>query len=150
LVDCNDAAMEITRGGIANFVGMKATEMYRDMPEIRDEMERCFAEKTAIEREMPYEYISTGESKYLAVKYAFVPPDLVLVHTEDITQRVRAEEEIERRAAKLREMVNLMAGREVRMAELKEVIRQLRAQLEATGLTPVADDPLAAWMEESK
>ena len=36
------------------------------------------------------------------------------------------------------------------MAELKEVIRQLRAQLEATGLTPVADDPLAAWMEESK
>jgi PAS domain S-box-containing protein len=26
-------------------------------------------------------------------KYAFVPPDLVLVHTEDITERVRAEEE---------------------------------------------------------
>ena len=150
LVDCNAAAVEITRGGIANFVGMKATEMYRDMPEIRDEIERCFAEKTTIEREMPYEYISTGESKYLAVKYAFVPPDLVLVHTEDITQRVRSEEEIERRAAELREMVNLMAGREVRMAELKEVIRQLRAQLEATGLTPVADDPLAAWMEESK
>lgn len=31
---------------------------------------------------------------------------------------------------------------------LKEVIRQLRAQLEEAGLTPVADDPLAPWMEE--
>jgi len=44
--------------------------------------------------------------------------------------------------------VLLMAGREVRMAELKGVIRKLRAQLEAVGLTPVADDPLFAGWEE--
>jgi hypothetical protein len=39
-------------------------------------------------------------------------------------------------------MVNLMAGREVRMAELKKVIEKLRAQLEEAEMTPVADDPL--------
>ena len=44
--------------------------------------------------------------------------------------------------------VNLMAGREVRMAELKGVIRKLRAQLEEAGLTPVADDPLLAGRED--
>ncbi|GAH59190.1 unnamed protein product, partial [marine sediment metagenome] len=44
-------------------------------------------ERTSICREMLYEYMSTGETKHLAVSYAFVPPDLVLVHTEDITER---------------------------------------------------------------
>jgi len=39
-------------------------------------------------------------------------------------------------------MVRLMAGREVRMAELKGVIGQLRAQIQEAGLTPVEDDPL--------
>ena len=34
------------------------------------------------------------------------------------------------------------AGHQVRMAELKETIKKLRAQLEEAGLTPVADDPL--------
>ncbi len=42
----------------------------------------------------------------------------------------------------------LMAGREVRMAELKDVIRKLRAQLEDAGLAPVVDDPLLAGWEE--
>jgi len=57
-------------------------------------------------------------------------------------QAEELEQRVAERTAELRKMVNLMAGREVRMAELKEVIRQLRAQLEEAGLTPVADDPL--------
>jgi hypothetical protein len=35
-----------------------------------------------------------------------------------------------------------MAGREVRMAELKDAIKELRTQLRDANLTPVADDPL--------
>jgi DNA-binding response OmpR family regulator len=54
----------------------------------------------------------------------------------------RLEEMVEERTADLKKLVNAMAGREVRMADLKEAIRKLRAQLERAGLEPVANDPL--------
>jgi PAS domain S-box-containing protein len=88
----NAAAEEFTAGAIAQFKGMTAREMYRWSPEIVKELWRCATEGTPIERTMPYTMRTTGESKILNVKYAFVPPDQVMVHTEDITERVRAEE----------------------------------------------------------
>ncbi len=57
-------------------------------------------------------------------------------HTQELEQRIRE------RTTDLQKMVNLMAGREVRMAELKDVIRQLHKQLEAVGLQPAVHDPL--------
>lgn len=54
---------------------------------------------------------------------------------------VELEERVRERTEKLSMMVNAMAGREVRMADLKKVIQKLRAQLEAVGIKPVANDP---------
>jgi hypothetical protein len=86
--------------------------------------------------------------------------DKVLSIIRDITERKRAEEElkkhrhhleeiVEQRTIELQEKIdeqrnilNLMAGREVRMSELKEVIAKLRQQLEDAGMTPIANDPL--------
>ena len=56
--------------------------------------------------------------------------------------RDHLEEEVARRTARLRTLVDAMTGREVRMAKLKTVIKQLRRQLEAAGMDPIADDPL--------
>jgi PAS domain S-box-containing protein len=49
--------------------------------------------------------------------------------------------DLEKRTTELREIVNLMAGREIRMAQLKRVIEKLHAQLEAAGMTPSAHIP---------
>ena len=64
--------------------------------------------------------------------------------TEDelAKHRDHLEELVQERTDELQKTINLMAGREVRMAELKEVMRKLRAQVETAGMTPVADDPL--------
>ena len=56
--------------------------------------------------------------------------------------RVHLEELVRKRTNELQSIVNSMAGREVRMAELKGTIKRLHAQLESEGLTPAADDPL--------
>ncbi len=92
LVDFNDAAVEITEGGIADFVGYTSRRMYGDNPQITDDLNRCFEHKTRIVREMDYLFQTTGRTRILNVIYGFVPPDLVLIHTEDITDRKRADE----------------------------------------------------------
>lgn len=72
---------------------------------------------------------------------------------QDVTERVRVreelrnhrrdlEKEVRKRTAELRQMVNAMAGREVRMADLKQVVQKLREQIIEAGMEPVVDDPL--------
>ena len=127
LVDYNDAAVALTRGNVMNCLGMKASEMYQIEPEIREELFRCFVEKTSTKRDTLYRFRGTGESKYLAVKYAFVPPDMVLVHTEDITERKRMEEELRKHRDQLEELV------EERTAELKAINKRLQQEITERG-----------------
>lgn len=72
---------------------------------------------------------------------------------EEIEERRRADEDVRRlnlelesriaeRTAELRMAVSQMAGRETRMAELKEAIRALQRQLAEAGMKPAAGDPL--------
>ena len=79
---------------------------------------------------------------------------------DEMAERKRAEEDLEKhreyleegvrdRTEELRKTINLMAGRENRMAELKRAIGRLRAQLEEAGMTPVADDPLMETRRET-
>ena len=71
----------------------------------------------------------------------------------DVTEDKKNKEELEKhhlhledlvrqRTERLDKMVTFMAGREVRMSELKKVIRKLRAQLSQAGIEPEANDPL--------
>lgn len=94
LIDYNDAARRITGGDVADFVGITAAKMYGDRPDILDDLSTCFSEKSIMNKEMTVEYKKSGIFKHLSVTYAYVPPDLVMTHTEDITERKRAQEEL--------------------------------------------------------
>jgi PAS domain S-box-containing protein len=55
------------------------------------------------------------------------------------------EKRVEERTEELQILINSMVGREVRMAELKKVIKILRNQLIKIGVEPIADDPLTSF-----
>ena len=97
LFNCNNAAERITEGGAKKLLGEKASVMYKDQQEIFDDLTRCAKEKITISREMRYTYQTTGKEKYLYVTYGFISPNFVVVHTEDITERIQAEQKLMQR-----------------------------------------------------
>lgn len=90
LIEFNDAAFAFTDGNVVRVVGSTLRKMYADRPQIKNDIERCFAERVTIKREIPSYLLSSGKIKDLIVTYVFVPPDIVMVHTDDVTESKRA------------------------------------------------------------
>jgi PAS domain S-box-containing protein len=105
LIDFNNAAKEITDNKITNFLGIKASELYQENPQILEELYQCIDEQKYISREMRYLYQSTGKEKILFVIYDFIPPNFVLVHTRDITQQKKSEEKLRENEIRYRSIV---------------------------------------------
>jgi PAS domain S-box-containing protein len=91
LIEFNNTAERITQGNVVSFLGHRASEMYKDRPDILEDLHKCFNEKTNYSREMKYKFHFTSEEKYFLVKYGYVKPDLVIVQSEDITDKVETE-----------------------------------------------------------
>ncbi|MFW9820219.1 MAG: PAS domain S-box protein, partial [Candidatus Thorarchaeota archaeon] len=92
LVDFNEAAYEITDGGVKDYLEIKATDLYKNNPAVLEDLNRCANERILISKEMNYLLHTSQKEKILEVTYAFVPPDLVLAHTKDITEHKKMEE----------------------------------------------------------
>ena len=94
LFDFNDAAVEITKGGIHRFVGKKASEFYAGEPQIFECFNRCFNEQSIVKKETVLRFKSTGELKNLDISWVFVAPDIVMMHYRDITEQTHAQESL--------------------------------------------------------
>ena len=107
LIDYNNAAESITEGKIASLLGKKASEIFAEDPEIQEDINRSFVEKRDIYREIYYRFKSIDKSGYFATTYGYVPPDLVLVHTHDITNQKRIERELQESEERFRYIAEL-------------------------------------------
>ncbi|MBA7701307.1 hypothetical protein ES703_110042 [subsurface metagenome] len=110
LVDFNNAAIEITEAKIKEYLGIKASELYKEQTEILEELYSCINYQKRITREMKYRYQSTGKEKFLNVFYDFVPPNIVLVNTEDRTKQREAEVKLCESEIKYRSIVENSHG----------------------------------------
>ena len=123
LIDYNDAAEIITKGKIGECVGARAREFFVRNPVVADEIRECFESRGTFSREMHYTLETTGVTHWLDTKYAYAPPDLVIVHTDDVTERKSIEAELEKYRMGLEELVD------ERTQELKKVNELLRKEI---------------------
>ena len=106
LINYNNAAAKLTHGNVENYVGYKASEMYKDRLDILNDLHLCLDDKTHVNREINYRFQFSNEEKVLLVNYSYVDPDLIVVRTEDITERKKAEERLKESELKYRNMIN--------------------------------------------
>jgi len=144
LIGYNAAAQDITQGKIEDFVGQKASEMYKHMPEVKSDLKRSLRDKKMIRKEIPYKFMSTGEERFLVVYYVFVAPDSVLVYTEDITERNRAREELQRAHDQLEQRVK------ERTQELAAINEALHVEREAMRQKNIALNEVLDQIEQGK
>ncbi|MEW6051561.1 MAG: PAS domain S-box protein [Candidatus Zixiibacteriota bacterium] len=144
LTDFNAKASEVTHGGVSNFVGSKAGDMYRESPDILKDMRRCLEERTTHTREMWYHFRTTGKDRYMSVNYSFVPPNLVMVHADDITERQLAVSALAESEAKFRavaESVNAV----IIIYDAEKLLYANPAMSEISGYSPEELTGMSVW-----
>jgi len=72
-----------------------------DRQGIIDDTTSCLEQRTSKQCEMSYQFMSTKKMRDLVVNYVYVPPDVVMVHTEDVTERKQAEDALKEKQQRL-------------------------------------------------
>ena len=94
LIDYNYAALKVSNGKIKDQLHEKASVIHEDRPDITEAINKCFREKKSISEKFEYLMKTTGEKVFISLKIYHLPPDLIIVHIKDITQRKLAEENL--------------------------------------------------------
>ncbi len=137
LIDSNEAAEAITNGRVKEFIGKKAKELYGKRQYILQDFQRCFVEKEKITKEVGSEDFLPGRSIFVTL--AFVPPDLVMVHLEDISERKQAEEKLRKSEAQHR----LIAE------HIDDIVWQLSMDMRFTVVSQAVEDILGYSVDEA-
>ena len=103
LSDANDAAMRYSEGKVKDLMGIKVSELYPEDALIRQSIHECFDGQCSVEREIPDFMVSPNSPRYLTAKLAFVAPDTVMVHAEDVTESKRDERMLQLTQERFRE-----------------------------------------------
>jgi PAS domain S-box-containing protein len=167
IIYVNDTACKKLGYSRQELLGMKISDIDPDWP-----VEGKFEESWNQIKERGYR---ETESRHQTKNGDIFPVELLINFVEfegeeynctfvhDISQRKQFEEErqrlhnlvihdanelekrIQERTEQYQTIIDLTADREIRMTELKKVIRQLRQQLIESGMEPLAKDPLATY-----
>ncbi len=94
LVDFNAAALRASGDELAARRGEPAATYFADVSSMREDLVRCAKEQVTIRREMERSLKRGDGGRRVIVTYAPAAADIVIVHKEDITERVLLEQQL--------------------------------------------------------
>ena len=94
LIDYNEAAYHLTGGAVAHALNSSAVDYYRHDPQLLAGLEQCRTDRVVVERLTVSDATVAADQQHFHITMVPVPPDLIVVHTQDITERLVAEREL--------------------------------------------------------
>ena len=132
LIDFNKAAIQMTNSKVVDYFGNSAVELYRNSPQVLNDMNYCFQEQSVVKKEIISKHFAPG--KFLTVTYGFISPDLIIVHTEDQTDRKQAEEALRKSERQLADIIEFLPDATLAIDKERRVIIWNKAIEEMTGV----------------
>jgi signal transduction histidine kinase len=123
IADYNITMEDFTDGLIGNYLDKPASLIYGDRPDIQADLNTCFNERSLLKRETPYRMFTKGTEKIIIFTFIYMPPDSVICHMEDITERKVAEQKLLKSEKLLRALSAQLMNVEER--QRKHVSREL-------------------------
>jgi len=102
IADYNITMEDFTDGLIGNFLDKPASIIYENRPDIQMNLNTCLNDHSLIKRETPYLMFTNKKQKIIVFTFTYMPPDSVISHMEDITERKVAERKLQKSERQLR------------------------------------------------
>lgn len=106
LLDYNDMVYQLTEGKVQDLVGIKASDLLKNNYQVLRDMDYCYISRKPVLKEIEFFVEDSHEKKFYITSYAFVPPDSVMIHMDDITNKKITETELKDNEQKYRALFN--------------------------------------------